>query len=301
VLFQYTQQIYMNVKPLDPNRAKNKNSSLQAQPVSLWKQMRKRASCFASCKGTATVETALAVPLFLSALCMMIMAGQLLILDGEIHHAVSKTAEICAKRESVKAMTEQAKDIAASPDPAAIFPSVFQGREICKMFISGGASGISIRMIPSSKEEKITVEARYHLKIAMPLSGSFGFSRKICAAKRLYTGYVPHGGNDNDSDQLVYLAEHGSVYHTSLSCSHITLRIMVNTLTISMLEARGIHACEKCIRKGKRSEACFITAEGDCYHSSISCSGLKRTVRMIRLSEVRGMRACSRCAGGIRR
>ena len=39
----------------------------------------------------------------------------------------------------------------------------------------------------------------------------------------------------------------------------------------------------------------YITNQGDCYHKDLGCSGIKRTVRMIRLSEVGTRRPCSRC------
>lgn len=57
-------------------------------------------------------------------------------------------------------------------------------------------------------------------------------------------------------------------------------------------------ACEKCIHKGSSLSAIFVTAYGDCYHSTLGCSGLKRTIKAVRLKDVGRLRPCSRCASG---
>lgn len=56
--------------------------------------------------------------------------------------------------------------------------------------------------------------------------------------------------------------------------------------------------CEKCIHKGSSLSAIFVTAYGDCYHSTLGCSGLKRTIKAVRLKDVGRLRPCSRCASG---
>ena len=40
----------------------------------------------------------------------------------------------------------------------------------------------------------------------------------------------------------------------------------------------------------------YITKEGNCYHSERSCSGLKRTVRQVAMSQVQGRACCIRCS-----
>lgn len=296
MLFQNTKYSVVDVKPQISLWINKTKRSLQAQATSIPVQMKKRASRSVSCRGSATVEAALVLPVFLCGVCALIMIGQLLLVEGEIQHAVSKTAMICAKQESVTTSGKNTPLPVTVLETNAAFYSILQGSDLCSGCIAGGRHGILVSMKRLSKDEgRISVTASYSLKLPLPFLGAFRIMRKVEATRRMYTGYLLHKGESGAEDPLVYLAEHGSVYHTSLSCTHISLRISGNRLAMKMLEARGLRACEKCIKKGTIPQAYYITAEGDCYHSTVSCSGLKRTVRAVRLSEVKGMRICSRC------
>ena len=238
------------------------------------------------------------LPLFLCALCFLIMLGQLLLIEGEISHAVSKTAMTCAKQEAVKEVRGKGISGTGLLAPNVIFYSLLQGDDLCKQCIVGGKHGILVSADKLAGEEKILVKASYILKVPVPFFGGARILRTIQAKRRIYSGYLPHvhDSGENEGSRLVFVTDHGTVYHTSLSCSHITLKVSPNSLEIKALEAKGIRACGKCIKKGSTPRAYYITAEGDCYHSSLSCSGLKRTIKTATMSDVGGMRKCSRCA-----
>ena len=110
---------------------------------------------------------------------------------------------------------------------------------------------------------------------------------------------MEHGGEagGNNGGDVVYVTEHGSVYHTSLSCSHICLRIDGDSVK-KILQEDKYQACDKCMDNGKIPSVLYVTRYGDKYHSSLGCSGLKRTVKAIPRDEAEGMRMCSRCAAG---
>ena len=55
------------------------------------------------------------------------------------------------------------------------------------------------------------------------------------------------------------------------------------------------HACEKCVGTGAAGELLYITDTGNRYHNSLECGGLKRSVRLVKKSEVSGCPACSTC------
>ena len=278
--------------------------SPQAQAVGTGIRKRKRASCSASLhsRGSATVEAALILPLFLCALCFLAMIGQLLLIEGEISHALSKTAMSCARQEAVKKVSGQNGEggaVTGYITANAAFYSILQGDDLCKDCIVGGRQGILVNARTDAEEEKISVTARYILKVPVPFFEGARIARKLQTERRIYSGYLPHGRDGADGDnRLVYLTDHGSVYHTSLTCTHICLRISPNSLSLLALKARGIRPCEKCIKKGAQPGAYYITAEGDCYHSTLSCSGLKRSIRAVPRSEAGGIRPCSRCAKG---
>ena len=111
-------------------------------------------------------------------------------------------------------------------------------------------------------------------------------------------GYMD-GRNGQDDADIVYVTERGEVYHEDYQCSYLHLSIRpVSYEELSSLrnESGGkYYACEKCTF-GSVMGGVYITQTGDRYHSSLNCSGLKRTIHAVKRSEVTGMGGCSRCS-----
>ena len=108
------------------------------------------------------------------------------------------------------------------------------------------------------------------------------------------------GGAPSEAEQYVYVAENGTVYHTSSCCTHINLSISKTDISSvgSMRNENGgkYTECEKCGDNTEAGTDVYITSYGDRYHSDLSCSGLKRSVRMVEISRVNGLQECERCA-----
>lgn len=118
---------------------------------------------------------------------------------------------------------------------------------------------------------------------------------------RAWTGYELEGSPANaPMEENVFITPEGSVYHISRYCTHLQLTIL--SCPIEQVEDKknesgsSYRACILCWN-GYQEGKVYITPSGDCYHGSIKCSGLKRTVDVVPISQVENRGRCSRCGG----
>ncbi|MDE6744972.1 MAG: pilus assembly protein [Lachnospiraceae bacterium] len=118
---------------------------------------------------------------------------------------------------------------------------------------------------------------------------------------RAWTGYEVASINTNDAgERMVYITETGTVFHLTKTCTYLDLSIRPvanGELDLYRNQSGGIYAaCELC--GDGDAEIYFITDYGKCYHTSLTCSGLKRTITEVPISQVGDKSACSRCGTG---
>lgn len=104
----------------------------------------------------------------------------------------------------------------------------------------------------------------------------------------------------NVTETYVYITPEGKVYHLDNECTHLKLSIRSVSIVTAKEERNNYgQKYRKCMLCDDAFGALvYITSEGDCYHSERSCSGLKRTIRRVPLSEVSGRGLCIRCLSG---
>lgn len=117
-----------------------------------------------------------------------------------------------------------------------------------------------------------------------------------------WTGYEISGDGDSvDEEEYVYITPNGTVYHRDIGCTHLKLSIQtVDFSYVSSLrnEDGGCYSkCDYCGSKTPNNGVVYITNYGDCYHTSLSCPGIKRTIETIPISKVGNRKACSKCGG----
>ncbi|MBQ0028621.1 MAG: hypothetical protein KBS96_08490 [Lachnospiraceae bacterium] len=136
-----------------------------------------------------------------------------------------------------------------------------------------------------------------------PLTEMVGFQSSetiVRANVRKWTGYDVLNGNSRINDEeYVYITENGTVYHRQRSCSH--LKITIRVIPYEDVEnernrnGKKYYRCERC-GKYSGSGAVFVTNDGNKYHTSASCSGLKRTIYVVKITETGGRGPCSGCS-----
>ena len=179
----------------------------------------------------------------------------------------------------------------------ALFSKEMLDRKQAQRYIKGGCAGVGLAKSRLSEDE-VCLRASY--KVCFPLRLLTRKEIRIVqqADCRKWIGWKPATENAN-GDVWVYITETGTVYHTTKSCTHLTLSIQSVTYD-ELTEIRNENGekyreCILCADKNNKFEKAYITNQGECFHRDLNRSGIKRTIFMIRLSETGMWRPCSKC------
>jgi hypothetical protein len=283
--------------------------------------------CKKGIRASLTVEAALVMPIFLYFMLAFLYFLQVFSLQEQLQAAMTKMGLNLAKTAYIYS------DFIDSEDAQAFDQTIF-GKELdinlqeitsaamngslLKLYagkyidmdkinhscIKDGFEGISFfysRIL--NEEECIDIIAKY--RISIPIRLFIIDDMQIIQRVRLrgWTGYEVSAKYSMEEvetqDKTVYITETGSVYHYDKNCSHIKLSVQsVFGLPSELRNNYGgkYYPCEVCIT-GTENEygAYFITSDGTRYHSRRDCSGIKRNVKEIKLSEIDGKKPCKRC------
>lgn len=163
--------------------------------------------------------------------------------------------------------------------------------------VKDGAEGISFFGSRYDKaQESIVLKASY--RIRTPFSGILELSMPVSVqtSHRVWSGKEMEG---DEEEEMVYVTRTGKVYHDSLSCTH--LKLSVRDVPLSQVDklrsedGSKYYPCELC--GNRKGTTVFITNYGNRYHVSRNCSGIRRDIRSIPISQVGDRGLCSRCKG----
>lgn len=247
--------------------------------------------CALSKRGSITAEAAMVVSFFFLAVICLTYLFQILSLQVTVRnglHAVGRkmAVELCEnpvmkpdniKKELIRQIGEDRLDTS---------------------LIVGGSAGIDCSRSKQKWNTTIVdLSAVYRIEIPILLFRIPMIRREETLRIKGWTGY--EGGNDwAESEEMVYVTEHGMVYHTDRNCTYLDL-------SIRTVEEEQIHQfrnlsggkyqrCTSC-RKDVDSPWVYITDYGELYHGSLDCRKLRRRVYPVSLREVYGLGGCSKC------
>lgn len=263
-------------------------------------------------QGSATLEAVCIMPIMLFAFLAFYSMGQIYIMENQIYQAAINTAEYLAE---YAYFIDTGEDRPAhgtdNVSPMSLEDSVgvqllgiglanarFQyylgENERVSRYVKAGSSGVYlISEDLLDKEGFINFQVVYQVQIPVPLFNHFSVTLRQKIHQKAYTGYVPSGESENENDVYVYVTEYGTVYHMTRNCSHLQLTIQPVTKNALIQNYGNLEPCEYC--GTKETELYYVTEYGERYHTSTQCTGLKRTITRVPLSEVSGLAPCSEC------
>ena len=167
--------------------------------------------------------------------------------------------------------------------------------------ILGHKNGISLLM-SSYQNGRITLKASFLYKSPVALIPLQPIPVTVVSSVHAWTGYDSNNTDmdTSDSEEMVYVTDYQGVYHTFSDCTYLSLSVTTasksNLSSLRNVYGEKYHPCERCVRSSSNQNTFYITQSGNRYHSSSSCGGLTRHVRLIKKSELQNLHLCSRCS-----
>ena len=242
-------------------------------------------------KATVTIEAAFAIPFFLFAFLCLVYLMEIQVIKVSIHSAALNAGKNAAEEVAVYEFLDITK---LQSDIVYLIGS----ERLDRSLIDGGSAGISCTgSYMESGNNELYINLKYGVRLPFPTFGN-PTAKYIEKLKiKGWTGYEK-GIPDSEEDKIVYITDTGTVYHEDYQCSYLQLSIQFVPYTgLSDLRNKDggkYYKCEKCVH-GDAYTGVYITDNGNKYHNSIQCSGLKRSIRAVKTSEVAGRGGCSRC------
>lgn len=284
-------------------------------------QEKRRKGWLNPLNASLTVEASLILPVLVFAIAGLLTLIQILNIQQKLQFAMSMTAWEASEYGFVYNDLLNGEEENAKETPSVIrqladgtFYSLAMAKYVDRDWIErscilGGYKGLSFYGSSFMEDgEGIKIALSYRVRIPFPIFSfiSFPIRQQVCSRAFIGDGLPKEppleneGKGEEEKEDYVYITETGSKYHMSEECTH--LKLSISCISADELPDKRnssgakYYACEKCSRDAP-PEILYITREGNRYHWSLSCSGLKRTVTAVPLKEAQGMgnTPCMKC------
>lgn len=241
-------------------------------------------------KGSMTLEAAVILPLTAGFFVFFLFFFRVLLVQTEVYQALSYAGR---KTAAMAAVTESEAGCLATAE--VFFRSQLGEKEYLERYIWGGKNGILL-LESDFEGDYVDLKANYRIKFPIGFFSFNGIQIFQESKSRKWTGAPLYEHEESD---WVYITPEGKAYHKTRYCNYLDLSIRSTTYAkIEGLRNKSEHkyyACEQCVAKNTNYEKVYYTNYGEAYHTSLTCSGLHRTIYKVHLNEVKGRHACSKC------
>ncbi len=284
-------QFYQTNKKSNNKNSINKDSSLSEHSMSqnpFKMTQKKETPLYALLKGSITIEASLIMPLIAAFMVFMIFFIRVIQVEADVQKSIdmaSRKAAVCWS------------DNVSEATLAVYCDSLIKKRGTHTEFIRGGILGINY-LNSSLEGNYVDLVVTYTMPLPVRFFGYHDVEIVQRSRNRKWVGFDPNEEADTING-YVYVTETGEVYHLSRDCVYLNPSIR----TISKEDIDGArnkegskyYKCNSCKSKNDTGVV-FITDYGNSYHSTTSCSGLKRTILIMKLEEAKiHYRPCSKC------
>lgn len=283
------------------------NFSLNIVKIQLSRIFQKRVSLsgFSCIKAGMTVEASLVFPIFLFAVLNLLSVLEFIRLQSNLESALHQTGKKMAVY--AHAYDKTGLELEKYPLSSVLFGITYVKGNVEKYVgkpyldhtvLKYGRKGINYTYSKIMEDDRIDLVALYDVNGLFSYKGMRGIPLYNRFYGHVWTGYdVEQQKEAGEEDIYVFITKTGTVYHRNRNCTY--LNPSVNAVYYEDLEENRnengaiYYACELC-GEGERTVV-YITKQGNRYHTTLQCSGLKRTVYSILLSETGGRAPCSKC------
>lgn len=267
-------------------------------------------------KGSMTVEAAVVLPLLLFFLLNLGSLMELIRLHGNMELALTNVGnELSIYRyvESEELTAQEQNELPAKLKPLlqSVLSQVYiqqrvkdyLGEDYLENAPFAAADGFahSVGWNVSGEGDRLELVYSYSAGSPFGVPGFSDFYMSNSYYTHVWNGYDIPGSGDGVGLETVFLTEYGTVYHSTMECSHLQLSIqemsMEEAKRSSNIRGRRYELCEHCA-DAQYSGIAYVTDYGDCFHYSRQCEGLNRTIYSVTLAEAQGqgLEICNKCS-----
>ena len=249
-----------------------------------------RTSAFAS-KGSLTIEAAIVVPIFFFTMLCLVALLEMVSIRMTVQGALHSVAKEYGQQAYVSSVLI----------PYGVEQRIVKqiGKDkLERSMIVNGVNGFDCSG-STSDDESAELELHVDYKLQVPVL-LFRIPIVSCHEEvktKGWTGYLSKG-TGNEEGEVVYVAQHGTVYHKDMYCKFLNTSvrgIIAGTIGDARNNSGGkYYPCESC-KELEHFGFFYVSSYGDRYHTSLNCKKIKRNYYAIPLKDAEGLGGCSKC------